>query len=146
MGPWARKATGVAVLVMMLALVAAPAFANGAYALKLNVPSHPKPGTYRASGLARVARGEEYVAVIVDTHKCSNLKTETTRAETSGGRGVAAFALGQVLVSGHFSEAFPLNKDEKKWHYMCGFLYNVVGFGVTHTTTNSAVKLHFSVS
>ena len=49
-------------------------------------------------------------------------------------------------MSDHFSEPFPLNKDEKKWHYMCGFLYHVVGFGVTQTTTNSAVKLHFSVS
>ena len=55
MGLWARKATGVAALVMMLALVAAPAFAKGTYALKLNVPSHPKPGTYRASGYAKVA-------------------------------------------------------------------------------------------
>ncbi len=131
---------------MMLALVAAPAFAKGTYALKLNVPSHPKPGTYRASGYAKVTVGQEYVAVIIDTRKCSNLKTETQRAETSGGRGVAAFALGQTMVSGHFSEPFPLNKDEKKWHYMCGFLYNVVGFGVTQITINSAVKLHFSVS
>ena len=34
--------------------------------------------------------------MIIDTRKCSNLKTETTRAETSGGRDVSpAFALGQ---------------------------------------------------